>query len=118
MEEIEKKEKKEKIPRQPMPEQEPKVRAKNFEEVPFGYSPETAMREASRCIQCKNPGCMTGCPVEIDIPAFINRVKEGDFKGAIAKIKEKNALPAVPKRYSVKITVSLARRENLLPLVV
>ena len=95
MEEIEKKEKKEKIPRQPMPEQEPKVRAKNFEEVPFGYSPETAMREASRCIQCKNPGCMTGCPVEIDIPAFINRVKEGDFKGAIAKIKEKNALPAV-----------------------
>jgi len=95
MEEKEKKEKKEKIPRQPMPEQEPKVRAKNFEEVPFGYSPETAMREASRCIQCKNPGCMTGCPVEIDIPAFINRVKEGDFAGAIAKIKEKNALPAV-----------------------
>ena len=95
MEEKEKKEKKEKIPRQPMPEQEPKVRAKNFEEVPFGYSPEIAMREASRCIQCKNPGCMTGCPVEIDIPAFINRVKEGDFQGAIAKIKEKNALPAV-----------------------
>ena len=92
---MEEKEKKEKIPRQPMPEQEPKVRAKNFEEVPFGYSPEIAMREASRCIQCKNPGCMTGCPVEIDIPAFINRVKEGDFKGAIAKIKEKNALPAV-----------------------
>ena len=95
MEEKEQKEKKEKIPRQPMPEQEPKVRAKNFEEVPFGYSPEIAMREASRCIQCKNPGCMAGCPVEIDIPAFINRVKEGDFKGAIAKIKEKNALPAV-----------------------
>jgi len=95
MEEKEQKEKKEKIPRQPMPEQEPKVRAKNFEEVPFGYSPEIAMREASRCIQCKNPGCMAGYPVEIDIPAFINRVKEGDFKGAIAKIKEKNALPAV-----------------------
>jgi glutamate synthase (NADPH/NADH) small chain len=92
---MEEKVKKEKIPRQPMPEQEPKVRAKNFEEVPFGYSPEIAMREASRCIQCKNPGCMAGCPVEIDIPAFINRVKEGDFKGAIAKIKEKNALPAV-----------------------
>ena len=95
MEEKEKKEKKEKIPRQPMPEQEPKVRARNFEEVPFGYSPETAMLEASRCIQCKNPGCMTGCPVEIDIPAFIGKVKEGDFAGAIAKIKEKNALPAV-----------------------
>jgi glutamate synthase (NADPH/NADH) small chain len=53
------------------------------------------MREASRCIQCKNPSCRTGCPVEIDIPAFINRIKEGDFQGAIAKIKEKNALPAV-----------------------
>jgi len=92
---MEEKEKKEKIPRQPMPEQEPKVRARNFEEVPFGYSPEIAMREASRCIQCKNPSCRTGCPVEIDIPAFINRIKEGDFKGAIAKIKEKNALPAV-----------------------
>jgi len=92
---MEEKEKKEKIPRQPMPEQEPKVRARNFEEVPFGYSPEIAMREASRCIQCKNPSCRTGCPVEIDIPAFINRIKEGDFQGAIAKIKEKNALPAV-----------------------
>ena len=92
---MEEKEKKEKIPRQPMPEQEPKVRAKNFEEVPFGYLPEIAMREASRCIQCKNPGCMTGCPVEIDIPAFIAKIKEGDFAGAIAKIKEKNALPAV-----------------------
>jgi len=92
---MEEKEKKEKIPRQPMPEQEPKVRAKNFQEVPLGYSPEIAMREASRCIQCKNPTCRTGCPVEIDIPAFIHRIKEGDFKGAIAKIKEKNALPAV-----------------------
>jgi glutamate synthase (NADPH/NADH) small chain len=92
---MEEKEKKEKIPRQPMPEQEPKVRARNFEEVPFGYSPEIAMREASRCIQCKNPSCRAGCPVEIDIPAFINRIKESDFKGAIAKIKEKNALPAI-----------------------
>jgi len=92
---MEEKEKKEKIPRQPMPEQKPKVRARNFDEVPFGYSPETAMLEASRCIQCKNPGCMTGCPVEIDISAFIAKVKEGDFAGAIAKIKEKNALPAV-----------------------
>ncbi len=89
------KEKKEKNPRQPMPEQEPKVRARNFDEVPFGYSPETAMLEASRCIQCKNPGCTTGCPVEIDIPAFIAKIKEGDFAGAIAKIKEKNALPAI-----------------------
>ncbi|MBW1691961.1 MAG: NADPH-dependent glutamate synthase [Deltaproteobacteria bacterium] len=92
---MEEKEKKEKTPRQPMPEQEPKVRIKNYKEVPFGYSPDTAMLEASRCIQCKNPGCRTGCPVEIDIPAFINRIREGDFQGAIAKIKEKNLLPAV-----------------------
>jgi glutamate synthase (NADPH/NADH) small chain len=92
---MEEKEKKEKISRQPMPEQDPKVRIKNYKEVPFGYSAETAMLEASRCIQCKNPGCRTGCPVEIDIPAFINRIKEGDFKGAIGKIKERNLLPAV-----------------------
>jgi glutamate synthase (NADPH/NADH) small chain len=92
---MEEKEKKEKIPRQPMPEQDPKVRVRNYKEVPFGYSPETAMTEASRCIQCKNPGCMTGCPVEIDIPGFIARIREGDFAGGIAKIKEKNLLPAV-----------------------
>jgi glutamate synthase (NADPH/NADH) small chain len=89
------KKKKEKIPRQPMPEQDPKVRGRNFEEVPFGYSPETAKLEASRCLQCKNPSCMPGCPVEIDIPAFIARIKEDDFQGAIAKLKEKNVLPAV-----------------------
>lgn len=89
------KKKKEKVPRQPMPEQDPKVRGRNFDEVPFGYSPETAKLEASRCLQCKNPSCMPGCPVEIDIPAFIARIKEGDFQGAIAKLKEKNVLPAV-----------------------
>ena len=87
--------KKEKIPRQPMPEQDPKVRAKNFDEVPLGYSEDTAMKEATRCLQCKNPACMTGCPVEINIPAFISKIAEGDFAGAIAKIKLTNALPAV-----------------------
>jgi glutamate synthase (NADPH) small chain len=92
---MEEKEKKEKIPRQPMPEQDPQVRIKNYKEVPFGYSREIAMVEASRCIQCPKPTCRTGCPVEIDIPAFISRIKEGDFKGAIAKIKERNLLPAV-----------------------
>ncbi len=89
------KEKKEKVPRQPMPEQGPKVRARNFDEVPLGYSEETAMKEASRCLQCKNPTCMTGCPVEINIPAFISKIKEGDFQGAVSKIKETNALPAI-----------------------
>ena len=74
--------KKEKIPRQKMPEQEPKVRARNFDEVPLGYSPETAQLEAGRCLQCKKPTCMEGCPVQIDIPAFIKSIKEGDFPGA------------------------------------
>lgn len=87
--------KKEKIPRQPMPEQEPEVRAKNFEEVPFGYSPETAMKEAERCLQCKKPACVPGCPVEIDIPGFIRLIKEGDFTKSIRKLWEKNSLPAI-----------------------
>ncbi|MBW2179846.1 MAG: dihydropyrimidine dehydrogenase, partial [Deltaproteobacteria bacterium] len=67
-EQAEKKEKKGKIPRQSMPEQAPDVRAKNFEEVPLGQSPEAAMLEAERCIQCKKPSCVEGCPVEVDIP--------------------------------------------------
>ncbi len=87
--------KKEKIPRQKMPEQDPQVRRHNFNEVPYGYTPELAMKEAERCIQCKDPRCKQGCPVEIDIPAFIKFIKEGDFEGAIRKIWEKNALPAV-----------------------
>jgi len=87
--------KREKIPRQKMPEQEPKVRARNFQEVPFGLSPELAQKEAERCIQCKDPRCKQGCPVEIDIPAFIKHIKEGEFEGAIRKLWEMNALPAV-----------------------
>ena len=87
--------KKEKIPRQKMPEQEPKVRARNFEEVPLGYSAETAQLEASRCLQCKKPTCIDGCPVQIDIPAFIKKINEGDFSGAIMKLWEKTSLPAV-----------------------
>jgi glutamate synthase (NADPH/NADH) small chain len=84
-----------KISRQPMPEQDPKVRARNFDEVPLGYTPNMAKIEALRCIQCKNRPCMEGCPVEIDIPGFIALIAEGDFLGAIRKIKETNALPAV-----------------------
>jgi glutamate synthase (NADPH/NADH) small chain len=90
-----KKEKREKIPRQPMPEQEPKVRAKNFDEVPFGYSPEAAVKEAQRCLQCKKPGCVTGCPVEVDIPGFIQLIKEEKFTESIRHIWQKNSLPAV-----------------------
>jgi glutamate synthase (NADPH/NADH) small chain len=99
MAEKEKKEKekkeKPKIPRQKMPEQEPKVRAKNFNEVPFGYTPELAQLESNRCLQCKKPKCIEGCPVEIDIPAFIKLINEGDFIGAARKLKERNSLPAV-----------------------
>ena len=88
-------EKKEKIPRQKMPEQPPEVRRRNFEEVPLGYSPEQAQLEASRCLQCKKPACVSGCPVNVDIPAFIQCIREGDFVGAILKLWEKNSLPAV-----------------------
>jgi len=84
----------EKIPRQPMPEQEPEVRRHNFDEVPYGYTEELAIKEASRCLFCKKPKCIEGCPVNIDIPAFIKLIKEGDFDGAAKKLKEENALPA------------------------
>jgi glutamate synthase (NADPH/NADH) small chain len=81
--------------KQPMPRQDPRDRARNFEEVALGYAEEQALREAERCVQCKNSPCIAGCPVEIDIPGFIKLVKEGDFLAAAKKIKEKNALPAV-----------------------
>ncbi|MBU4526951.1 MAG: NADPH-dependent glutamate synthase [Desulfomicrobium sp.] len=81
--------------RQAMPEQDPKVRARNFEEVPLGYTPELAVAEAGRCLQCKNPLCVQGCPVGVDIPAFINHIADGKFDQAIGKIWERNSLPAV-----------------------
>ncbi|MDR0522631.1 MAG: NADPH-dependent glutamate synthase [Planctomycetaceae bacterium] len=79
----------------PMPEQPPEVRKKNFLEVPLGYSPEAAQAEAARCIQCRKPGCMNGCPVGVKIPEFLKLLKEGRFAEAARKIKETNALPAV-----------------------
>ena len=72
-----------------------KERIKNFFEVALGFSKAEAEKEASRCLQCKNPACVKGCPVGIDIPAFIKLIKEGKQKGALEKIKEKNNLPAV-----------------------
>ncbi|HUU28914.1 MAG TPA: NADPH-dependent glutamate synthase [archaeon] len=95
------------IPRQPMPEQDPKERIKNFREVPYGYTPAQAIAEAQRCMQCKKAPCLTGrvnketgemevgCPVEIDIPGFIKLIAEGDFLGAARKMREKNLLPAI-----------------------
>ena len=79
----------------PVREQDPKVRATNFEEVCLGYNAEEAMEEASRCINCKNAKCIQGCPVAIDIPAFIKEVKEGDFEGAYKTIGLSSALPAI-----------------------
>ncbi len=84
-----------KAPRQPMPEQPPEERVKNFEEVPLGYSEEQALTEASRCLQCKKPECVPGCPVAVDIPGFIGLVREGEFGEAAKRIKETNVLPAV-----------------------
>jgi len=94
-EKTEKKEKKEKIPRQGMPEQDPKERIHNFNEVPYGYDAELAMTEAKRCIQCKKPSCVAGCPVDVKIPEFIKLIAEGKFIEAAWKLKETNALPAV-----------------------
>jgi glutamate synthase (NADPH/NADH) small chain len=81
--------------RVPVREQEAEVRAKNFEEVCYGYNEEEAMAEASRCIGCKNAPCMGGCPVSINIPGFIAQVKEGNFAEAFKIISESSALPAV-----------------------
>ena len=85
----------EKISRQKMPMQEPKKRIKNFDSVALGYTKEQAILEAKRCIQCKKPACMKGCPVEVNIPGFIKKIAEGDFESAVKILKEKNNLPAI-----------------------
>jgi len=91
--------KKQIIPKKtPMPEQPAAERIKNYDEVPYGYTPEQAMAEAKRCIECSRPLCVDGCPVNINIPAFLKLAAAGDFRGAINLIKETNALPAVSGR--------------------
>jgi len=87
--------KKEAVPRAKMPEQDPDVRRRNFIEVPLGLTPEMAITEAKRCLQCKTPACVGGCPVSVSIPDFIKLIAEGDFSGAANKLWERNALPAV-----------------------
>lgn len=84
-----------KIPRVPVREQDPKLRAGNFEEVSFGYNKEEAMLEASRCLGCKNPRCVSACPVGLKIPSFIHALAEGDISAAAAIIAEDSSLPAV-----------------------
>ncbi len=83
------------LDRNPMPAQDPSVRAHNFSEVTLGYSEEAALDEAMRCLNCKNMPCVSGCPVNIQIPAFIAKIKEGDFEGAYQVISKSSSLPAV-----------------------
>jgi len=84
-----------KIPRQAMPTQEPQVRAHNFAEVALGYPEETALLEAARCLQCRRPKCVEGCPVAVNIPDFILRLREGDLPGSVRSLKGDNNLPAI-----------------------
>jgi glutamate synthase (NADPH/NADH) small chain len=81
--------------RNDMPRQSPEIRRHNFDEVALGYTEELAITEAKRCMQCKKPRCVSGCPVEIDIPGFISCIAKGDFSAGIKRLKEKNCLPAV-----------------------
>jgi len=101
--------------RVPMPKQSPSERKNNFNEVALGYTPQMAIDEAKRCLQCKNAPCNKGCPVEIDIPSFVKYTAGGDFKSAIKKIKEKNLLPAIcgrvcPQEEQCEKVCTLAKR--------
>jgi glutamate synthase (NADPH/NADH) small chain len=78
-----------------MPEQPPEVRAHNFDEVPFGYTEEQAVAEANRCLICKKPKCIEGCPVNIDIPKFVSQIRDRDFAGAAQTLRSANSLPAI-----------------------
>jgi glutamate synthase (NADPH/NADH) small chain len=100
-----------------MPKQDPMNRTRNFNEVALGYSPEQAIAEANRCLVCKIPRCVAGCPVEIDIPAFIRSISEGNFREAIVKVKDKNVLPAIcgrvcPQESQCEETCVLGRRQE------
>lgn len=97
--------------------QDPKERIKNFNEVALGLTEEEAKKEAARCLQCKKALCVNGCPVEIDIPSFINNIAEGKFEKAIEKLREKNALPAVcgrvcPQEDQCEKTCVLAKKDS------
>jgi glutamate synthase (NADPH/NADH) small chain len=83
------------LKKNPMPAQEPDIRNKNFKEVALGYTKEAAIDEANRCLNCKNMPCVSGCPVNINIPAFIKKIAESDFEGAYNVISQSSSLPAV-----------------------
>ncbi|GAH67009.1 unnamed protein product, partial [marine sediment metagenome] len=99
-----------------MPRQDPKIRGKNFNEVALGYSLEQAQEEANRCIQCPKRSCVDGCPVEIDIPGFIQAIRDGDMPEAVRILKSKNSLAGVcgrvcPQETQCEATCSLAKKE-------
>ncbi len=99
-----------------MPRQDPKVRARNFNEVALGYSLEQAQEEASRCIQCKKRSCVAGCPVGVDIPEFIRAVRDGDMAEAVRILKSKNSLPGIcgrvcPQETQCEANCALARKD-------
>jgi len=99
-----------------MPRQEPRIRAKNFNEVALGYTPEMAKEEASRCIQCPKRNCVTGCPVNVDIPEFIKALREGNMPEAVKALKHKNALPGIcgrvcPQETQCESTCSIAKQK-------
>ena len=103
------------IKRHPMPEQKPEERVRNFSEVALGYAAQTAMEEAQRCLQCEKPLCIQGCPVEIDIPGFIDLIRQGKFKDAVARIKQTNTLPAIcgrvcPQEDQCEVVCVLAKK--------
>jgi len=98
-----------------IPKQEPLVRKKNFSEVALGYTEEQALREASRCIQCKKSSCIDGCPVDIDIPGFIGAISEGNMPEAVRVLKDKNSLPGIcgrvcPQETQCEMTCALAKK--------
>ena len=105
------------LDKNPMPEQDPVVRAGNFDEVALGYTPEMAIDEAKRCLNCKNSLCRTGCPVKVRIPQFIAKVAEGDFDAAYEIITSTNSLSA-RRRSSANLSACAASRARASALAV
>jgi glutamate synthase (NADPH/NADH) small chain len=104
-----------------MAEQPAEERIHNFDEVPLGYGVEEAQAEAARCVRCKKPKCVEGCPVQVDIPGFVARIAEGEFIAAARKIKETNCLPAIcgrvcPQESQCEVQCILAKKSQ--PLAV
>jgi glutamate synthase (NADPH/NADH) small chain len=102
--------------RVPMPRQDPKARGKNFNEVALGYSAEQALIEANRCIQCPKRPCVTGCPVDVDIPEFIKAIRESDMPEAVRILKGKNSLPGIcgrvcPQETQCESTCTIAKKD-------